>query len=304
MFLALIAVLLLALPARAEAPPIRMLHGLEVVRLDPHRLNVLRGSAADNAARATIQIPRTLTADIRVRGVLGRDDVATPADAARFATDMVPDRAMPNGYRTTYAEGHRHAGAPLRGWYYPVYLGREPDAAGRAGGSLMLTRQVSSMRADRPGDARAPSDFPLRRHAPIAFFYEPEEGFRPMTCQGWPQPYCIWTLGGTRDAYALLADGRSTQWSAVSAEDWVPDTGRLLRVQAVIRSTGGRGGAWIKPLPTFPGDLLLGWVNGPGEVSVTFADLATTSAEHFVYRVEGDVSLSLYAIGFSILQPF
>lgn len=301
---------LLAAPAvaRAQSPalvspnvPWRHISGLEVMRLDAHRLYVVRGAAADNEGRVLIEVARQINIDIREIGALGRDDVATEVDVRRFGSQLAADASMPHGYRATYAAGHRWAGRPIEGWYYPVYLGSE--GGGRRAGSAMVTRQLSSMRVDGAGNARAPAGFPVRRHAPMAFFYEPETGFRPMTCAAWPQPICNWTHGGTRAAYALLVDGASTQWQMVEAGNWIPETGRLLRLQAVLRSNGGRGGAYAKPLPQRQDDLLLGWVNQPGDRAVNFFELATTSREQFVYRVDEGVTLSLYAMGFALLQP-
>jgi hypothetical protein len=309
---AVLALLMLALPVAAlpvaaqpvGPPPFRHISGLEIMRLDAHRLYVARGAAADNAARTFIEVARPLTVDIRQIGALGRDDVATPADVAQPGAALEPDAAMPNGFRARYAADHPLAGRPLRGWYYPVYLGTDTATPRRADGSAMLTRQLSSMRDDRPGDARAPEPFTTRRHAPMAFFYDPQAGFRPMTCQGWPQPACLWTNGGTRSAYALIENATATTWERVSAADWLPDSGRILRLQAVLRSVDGVGGAWAKPLAHRPDALLLGWVNRPGDVDVAFFELATTSREEFVYRVDPGVTLSIYAIGFALLQPF
>lgn len=294
------------LPARAlgrdlgDAPPWRYLSGLEAAVLDAHHVYVVRGAAADNEGRALIEVARRLVVDVRALGDLGRDDVATAADVERYAGELAPDASTPHGFRATYAEGHRFAGRPLQGWYFPVYLGVEGGS--RRGGSAMLTRQLSSMRADGPGYARPPAGYALRRHAPMAFYYNPESGFRPMSCYGWPQPMCNWTMGGTRPEYAMLSNGVSTQWRTVSAAEWIPETGRILRLQAVLRGERA-GGAYVKPLANRPDDLLVGWVRGAGDVHIAFFDTVTTSREEFVYRVDEGVSLSLYARGFAQLQP-
>lgn len=300
---ALLALLSTPSLARAQQPtvPARLISGLEVMRLDAQRLIVFRGSAADNAGRVLIEIPRQVIVDIREVGALGRDDVATALDVRRFGDQLVPDGAMPHGFRATYAAGHRLAGRPIPGWYHIVYLGGSAEE--RPYGSALLTRQLSSMRADGPGHARPPPGYGARRHAPIAYFYDVEAGFRPMICASWPQPICIWTNGGTRPDYRLLAEGRSTQWQLVDAADWLPETGRILRLQAVLQSTGGTGGAYVKPLQNRADDLLLGWVNRHGDRAVSFFELVTTSREQFVYRVDEGVTLSLYATGFAMLQP-
>lgn len=301
----IIMLLAQAAPAHAQfsaGPPWRYLSGMEVMRLDAQRVYVVRGAAADNEGRVLIEVARRLVVDIRNLGALGRDDVATAVDVAKHSAELVPDTAMPHGYRATYAPGHQFAGMPLRGWYYPVYLGSS-TGGNRNDGSAMLTRQLSSMRADGPGNARAPEGFSARRHAPMTFYYDPQAGFRPMTCYGWPQPACNWTNGGTRPAYALLQNGIASDWTKVSASEWIPDTGRILRLQAVLRSTGGRGGAYVKPLAYRDDATMIGWVNAPNDVHISFFETATTSLEEFVYRVDDGVTLSLYATGYALLQP-
>ena len=107
----------------------------------------------------------------------------------------------------------------------------------------------------------------------------------------------VYTYLGVRD----LLDGSATGWERVAARDWIPDSGRILRLQAVLRGVDGRGGAYVKPLPQRDDDLLVGWVNRPDDLHVSFFEVATTSREEFVYRVDPGVTLSLYAVGFAVL---
>lgn len=286
-------------PDSRAAWPLRMINGMESIRADAFRVAVYRGSATENAGRALIQIPRTLTIDIRTVGVLGRDDVATVEDAAGRSGDLVADATMPNGYRATYRAGHRFAGLPIAGWYHVVYLARRGQT-----GTVMLTRQQSSMRLDRPGDARPPADFIYRRLSPAVHYFDPETGFRPMICYGWPKPACNWTrLGPDRDLQ-VLQNGASTEIAEIDATAWVPPTGRILKLQAVVSSAGGTGGAYLKSLPNYPGEFLVGHVAKPDGRAVSFVEIATNSRGKIHYRLDPGVRLDLYAMGFTMLQPF
>jgi hypothetical protein len=284
--------------AQAGRFPLRMINGMESVRFDAFRVVVYRGSATDNTGRGLIQLPKTLTIDIRNTGVLGRDDVATPDDVAQDKSRLVADAAQPNGYRAVYAPGHMHAGLPLAGWYHVVYM-----SADKLAGTVMLTRQQSVMRTDRPGDARPPAGYTYRRLSPAVHYFDPAIGFRPMVCAGWPKPTCNWTRLTADSNFRVLNRGTSTTPALVDATSWVPPTGRLLKLQAVVTSTGGSGGAYLRTLANAQGELLIGHANTGGR-AVTFFEVTPNSKGTFAYRVDEGVTLDLYAVGFTMLQPF
>lgn len=277
-----------------DAPPYRYMSGLEVLRLDRDRLRVSRGSAADNTGRGMIQIADAVTLDIRTVGPGGRDDVATPDDRERNAQLLTPDPAAPNGARAS------RGGAPAEGWYHVVYLG-DPQT-GEA--SAIMTRQISSMRLDRPGDARPPARFTLRRHAPVAYFYDAKDGFRPQVCYGWPLPMCVYTSAGVKPAFALARDLVAPKWTVLQADRFIPDTGRILRVQAVVTGVSGAGAAFARTLPNREGDVFLGRARGADDVQTLIFEIAVNSKETFSVRTEPGVSLSLYAVGFAMAQTY
>jgi hypothetical protein len=280
--------------------PFRMLNGMETMRADPYRIAVYRGSATDNAGVGIIQIPRTTFIDIRKTGVLGRDDVATPQDVLSRASELEPDDTVPNGYRARYRSGSPLEGKPISGWYHVLYLG----SSGGEPGTAMLTRQFSSMRLDRPGDARPPPQYVLRRHSPAAHYFDPVTGFRPMVCTAWPQPICRYTILSSIDQFRMLRNGVETKPAMVDAQEWMPPGARILYVRAVITARNGIGGAYLKSLRASAGELEIGYVNRPDDKVIAFVEIATNSRHQLGYRVDDGVSLDLYAVGFSMLQPF
>jgi hypothetical protein len=215
----------------------RAIHGLETMRRDATRIEVYRGTATDNTGKSSISLPRGVQLDITKIGAQGRDDVATREDVAKNAGLLMPDSAMPNGYRASLPNGK-----PLQGWYHVLYLA---NAEGQ--GSAMLTRQLSSQRLDRAGDARPPQEFNLRRHSPAVHFYDGQKGFRPMICMAWPNPVCDWTRLDKNEKF-LIYSGSSTRVQAIDVSDWVPPTGRILKMQVIVTSEGGVGGAYVKSL--------------------------------------------------------
>lgn len=286
--------------ARSAEPayPARMLNGLETARLDETKITVVRGSATDNTGRYLITIDRTLTADIMTVGEFGRDDKPTPEDLAERRDVLQPDAAAPTGYRARYREGHAMAGKPLSGWYTPVYAA---DADGNP--AIFLTRQQSSQRNDREGDAAIPNAFRARRNAPIAFYYDAETGFRPMTCYGWPKPFCVWTRIPPYERGLTIAKSTApATLKAVDARTFVPPTGRLLRLQIIVRGDRGAGSVRLYTLPRGEG-LLAGHVNQKGDVSLNTFDLALTSDGTFYYTADDGLSVEMTALGFSMLQP-
>ena len=286
-------------PGREPIFPLRMINGMETIRADAFRIAVYRGSATDNTGQALIQNPRSLTIDIRSTGPLGRDNVATPEDVEKFSGVMERDAGMPNAYRALYRAGQVHAGLPLAGWYHVLYLsGPGLDT------SAMLTRQVSSMRLDRPGDARPPAKYIHRRLSPAVHYFDPVIGFRPMICVAWPQPSCNWSRLNENAYFQILSNGRSTSINEIDASAWVPPTGRILKLQAVVTSVGGQGGAYLKSLARMPGEIQVGSVQRNSAPHISFLEIATTSRRIISYRVDPGIKLDLYAMGFTMLQPF
>jgi hypothetical protein len=286
-----LAFLLIFSPALAQEP-LRAISGLETMRRDATRIEVYRGTATDNTGNGKISLPRGAQLDVAKIGFLGRDDVATKEDVEKFREQLMPDSAMPNGYRASMPNGK-----PLQGWYHVLYLANE-----KGQGGAMLTRQLSSQRLDRAGDARPPSDFILRRHSPAVHYYDGQKGFRPMVCMAWPNPVCDWTRLEKQEKFLIHA-GESTRVQVIDVSDWVPPTGRILKMQVVVKSEGGVGGAYIKSLARSQGEVLVGHVNKAGDKSVNFVELATTSKRQIAFRTDKGVTLEIYAVGFSMLQP-
>ena len=300
---------LAAHPTVAQEVYPRYLHGLEIERLDAHTLRAYRGSAAGNAARRMLVVRRNADADIRRVGIGGRDDsptatdVETLGDALAFGWD---------GPRATYGEYERHAGEPLRGWYTPVYVGR--PGRSRAGGepveaSLILTRHVSSMRANAPYRLALPEGYTVRRTAPIAYFYDPVTGFRPMRCYGWPLPFCVWTRGGGRVPAlreGMVGTGKPVE---IDAGEFVPPTGRLLRLLIVARWSEGEGDAnglaTVRVLSLLrDGDgTPVVVLSNPGAAGTGTIEFPTTSARRFHIVVPRGVTVDLLPLGFSMAQP-
>lgn len=284
--------------ARAPSPPPtlpwRYQSGLEILRLDRDRLQVSRGSAVDNANAGLIQVKDPIVLDIRKVGPGGRDDVASPDDLDHRSALLTKDSGAPNGYRASID------GAPAEGWYHIVYLG-DPDTGEP---SAILTRQISSMRLDRPSDARPPARFGLRRHAPLAYYYDAKEGFRPQVCYGWPMPMCVFTSAGTKPAFAVVQNFANTRWTVVSLERFMPDTARIVRLQAVVTGVSAGGAAYARTLPQRPGDVFLGQARGAGDVQTLIFEIASNSKETIAVKTDPGVSLSLYAVGFAMAQTY
>ncbi|MDK9696784.1 MAG: hypothetical protein OEL76_10350 [Siculibacillus sp.] len=280
-------------PSTADLP-LRHIAGLEILRTGRDTLVVSRGSAVDNTGRSLIRIERLLTLDIGRIGAGGRDDVATPVDAARRAEGFTVDPTMPNGLRASVE------GRPASGWYHVVYL-RDPVSGID---SAILTRQLSSTRADRPGDARPPPGFTLRRHAPVAYHYDARTGFRPQVCYGWPQPMCVFTSAGTRPEFAVVEDLRSADWTRVRLERFMPETARIVRLQAVVTGVESGGAAMVRTLAQREGDVLLGRARGPGDVQTLIFEIATNSEETIAVRTDPGVKVSLFAVGFAMAQTY
>ena len=274
--------------------PARYMSGLEVLRLDREKLRVSRGSAVDNQGKGLIQIIDPVVLDIRTVGPGGRDDVPTPDDLTRIPDRLTPDGQAPNGARAS------RNNAPLEGWYHIVYLG---DPATNES-SAILTRQISSMRLDRPGDARPPSRFDWRRHAPVAYYYDAKTGWRPQVCYGWPMPMCVYTSAGIKPEFAVVERFTKPTWTVVSLEKFMPDTARVVRLQAVVTGETGAGGAYARTLPQRPGDVFLGKARGPGDVQTLIFEITTNSKETIALKVDPGVSLSVYAVGFAMAQTY
>jgi hypothetical protein len=282
--------------ATAHLPdvPYRYISGLEVLRLDHDRLRVSRGSCADNGGRGIIEIDDAVILDIRKIGPGGRDDVASPADAADPGPGLTPDASALNGFRP------EHDGVPAPGWYHIVYLG-DPQSSESA---AILTRQISSMRLDRPGDARPPPNFSLRRHAPVAYYYDAKEGFRPQVCYGWPMPMCVYTSAGVKPQFAVTQNLSAPGWTVIQLSRFMPDTSRIIRLQAVVRGVSGGGAAYARTLPQRPGDVFLGRARGRDDVQTLIFEIASNSKETIAVKTEPGVTLSLYAVGFAMAQTY
>lgn len=283
----------------AGGAAIRLLSGLETVRYDANKIIVYRGSAADNAARSVMQVERSLILDITKVGPGGRDDAATERDVEIYGNRLATDAERPSGVAARLRSGPE-AGRPLPGWYYVVLL---QDEARAHPPTAILTRQQTSIRRDRRGDAHVPEQYALRRHLPIAFYYGAESGFRPMTCYGWPKPVCDWTRSEKREHYRIVGDLASVKSRAVDASEWLPGYGRILRLEVVTRSVGGRGGSYVQTRVGPGGEFMAGYVNNGGDVSVVHLELATASNRTFAVRTDPGVVVDIYAVGFTIAQP-
>ncbi|MCI4662845.1 MAG: hypothetical protein MRY63_13620 [Neomegalonema sp.] len=284
--------------AREYPYPPRMIAGLQLIRKSDHVIWFGPGSATDWTSRHLINFQRGGEIDIRRIGPGGRDNVASPLDLGRLAGQMKPDPGAPNGFAGEYADGHALAGKPLAGWYYPVVM-LDPDKREVA---AMLTRQESSLRFDRKTDAQPPHRFTARRHLPMAFYYDPIEGFRPAYCYGWPSPVCIWTNAGTQPDYAVLDQGQARDWTLIDLTDWMPQSARMVRLQAVVSGTA-RGGAYVDSLKSARGARMIGWLNNPGDVEIMTFEIGTNSRETIVYRTDPGVELTLYAVGWVETMP-
>jgi hypothetical protein len=302
------ASLLLERPAQAsprcaqgeeDGYPYRMLNGLDTQRVDAEHLVVYPGSAVDNTGCALLNVYRSLTVNISAKGLGGRDDVLTPRDMEATKANTPRSAANPKQTGATYYDG-AFVGKPLAGWYY-VVLAREENPSAPV--SAILTRQQSSQRTDQAGSAGVPQGFIYRRHLPIAYYFDPATGFRPMNCYGWPKPFCEWTRVLPRENYLIAKGVSSTTPQTIDASDWVPGYGRMLRMEIVLRANGQGGGAYISTLGRSDGEFLAGYVNHHGDRSVMQVEIAATSRETFSIRTDPGVTADIYAIGFSIAQP-
>ncbi len=281
--------------ARAASQlPWRHLSGLEVLRLNGKTLIVSRGSAVDNAGSGWIHVVRPFRLQIDKLGEGGRDDVATPEDIRRKTIALTSDPAAPNGFRAS------RAGVPAEGWYHIVYMA-DPQTGES---SAMLTRQISSTRTDRPGDARVPSRFSLRRHAPVAYYYDSKTGFRPMVCYGWPMPMCVYTSAGIQSSFAVVEEMVAPEWTVIQLEKFMPDTARIIRLQAIVTGVSSGGAAWARTLAHRPGSVLMGTVRSPGDRQTLIFEIATNSRETIAIKTDPGVKVSLYAVGFAMAQTF
>lgn len=268
--------------------PLRLISGAETMRKDATHIVVYRGSVADNSGTALLDVERNIEADIEAIGPGGRDDTPTADDTARYGTRL----------RGTGA----YAGKPLSGWYH-VALIQDP-ASGDGRPQAILTRQSSSMRTEGEGYLRVEPRFTLRRILPAAHYYDAQTGFRPMICYGDTHPFCVWSRLTDTEGFAVAKAVQSDTWKEIDASEWVPPTGRILRLEAVVRSVGGVGGAYVQSQAGRPGFLRAGYVNRDGDVSVMTLEVATTSKRMIGVRTDPGVSVDLYAVGFSLLQPF
>jgi hypothetical protein len=296
-----------ASPAAAQQPerrlavhtyPIRMLNGLETMRLDATKITAYRGSATDNTGKFLLVAERSITADIMIHGVGGRDGRAT-------ADDLKEAQATGTaiGPHATYAD-QRFASVPLAGWYIPVYVGRSADRneAGQVPAQLILTRMQSSQVVNTPDTLAIAPEFDVRRSSPSAHYFDPASGFRPMICHGWPKAFCVWTI--VQDGPLFIQRGLqgTGELVEVDASDFVPPTGRILRLQITVRSTGGQGTVSVQTGGSGAG-LDVATVTRAGEVARTVIELSPTSKRRFRLRAPKGVAVDLVALGFSMLQP-
>ncbi len=276
--------------------PFRMLNGLETQRLDANQLIIYPGSAVDNTGCEILNVYRKITVNIETTGVGGRDDVATPKDVEEM---LAGPRDKSERASATYVRG-QFVGKPLAGWYY-VVLARELNPTTPV--TAVLTRQQSSQRTDGQGSAGVPASYIYRRHLPIAYRYEPDTGFRPMVCYGWPKSVCDWTRLLPASHYLIAKGVSGTTAQTIDASKWVPGFGRILRMEIILRANKQGGGAYISTLGRSDGEFLAGYVNRPGDLSVMQLELATTSKQTFSIRTDAGITADIYAVGFSIEQP-
>lgn len=276
--------------------PFRMLNGLEGQRVDATHLAVYPGSAVDNTGCALLNVYRTITVDIDSQGPGGRDDVRTPQDIAANVGIVGVDAGRAGA---SYPNGP-FRGKALAGWYY-IVLAREADATAPV--TAVLTRQQSSQRTDQPGSAGLPESYVFRRHLPIAYYYDPATGFRPVNCYGWPKSFCEWTRVYSPDNYLIARGVSALKSQAIDASAWVPGYGRMLRMEIVLHGNGQAGGAYVSTLGRSDGEFFAGHVNKNGDTSVMQVEIAATSKATFSIRTDPGVTADIYAVGFSIAQP-
>ncbi|MET2832175.1 hypothetical protein [Mesorhizobium shangrilense] len=278
--------------------PLRMLNGMETMRLDADRIGAYRGSATDNSGRFLLYTERSIIADILKVGPGGRDNALTREDLAQHENET-------DGLNAVYAVGQRFSGLPLAGWYTPVYIGKSKEGKNglEATAQLILTRHQSSQRINRPDSLNIDPTFDARRSAPIAYYFDPATGFRPMICKGWPQPFCIWTRTNYGPLYVAREIVGDDTLLDIDATDMVPPTGRLLRLQVSATSTGGTGDVMIMTLPRESSGLNVVTVARQGDVVRAEIEFSVNSQRHFTMRVPRGVRVDLIALGFSMLQP-
>ncbi|MBP2460150.1 MULTISPECIES: hypothetical protein [unclassified Rhizobium] len=284
---------------RSKQPtyPVRMLHGLETQRFDDNTLVIYPGSAVDNTGCAILNVYRSIKVDIDRTGIGGRDNVVTPNDV-RAGKDALQTNGF-GGFNASYANG-TFAGKPLGGWYYIVLAKERGEGASV---EAILTRQQSSQRTDGAGSAGVPENFPYRRTLPISFYYDPQSGFRPMYCYGWPKSVCNWTRIKPSERYLIARSESATTPQTIDASKWVPGYGRILRLEIVLHAADQGGGAYVSTLVGTGGEFKAGYVNRAGDRSVLQLELATTSKQTFVIRTDPGVIAEIFAVGFSIEQP-
>lgn len=279
--------------------PVRMLNGLETQRLDDDTLVIYPGSATDNTGCQLLNVYRTIKVDINKLGVGGRDDVATPNDLNSMKGALRAKGDGSGGFSASYSGG-AFSGRPLGGWYY-IVLAKEQDQYAPV--SAILTRQQSSQRIGGPGSAGVPENFPYRRTLPISYYFDPQSGFRPMYCYGWPKSICDWTRVEPSEHYLIAQGVSATEPRTIDASKWVPGYGRILRMEIVLRADTQGGGAYVSTLERTGGEFRAGYVNRVGDLSVVHLELATTSKHTFVIRTDPGVTADIFAVGFSIEQP-
>jgi hypothetical protein len=281
--------------------PPRMLNGLETIRQDADTITAYRGSAVDNTAMFMLFAERSIQANIMRVGPGGRDDSPTPEDIA----ERLPDLALSHDRRlsATYRQGHPWSGRPLAGWYTPVYVGRA-DGSGYAPAQLILTRHQSSQRVNGADTLAIDEGFNARRNAPIAHYYDPATGFRPMICKGWPQPYCVWTRTDAGPLYIRRGHRGTGQLMEIDAREFVPPTGRLLRMQIVARGASRTGpGAEVSlfTVPRANAGLSVARARPDGDRQTV--EFSLTSRGRFHILIPDGVEVDMVALGFSMLQP-
>lgn len=278
--------------------PLRMLNGMETMRLDAHRIGAYRGSATDNSGKFLLYTKRSITADIMKVGPGGRDNALT-------REDLVQHQQKTDGLNAVYPVGHKFSGLPLSGWYTPVYIGKsEKGKKGRdVPAELILTRHQSSQKINDADSLNVDPAFDSRRSAPIAYYFDPATGFRPMICKGWPQPFCIWTRTNNGPLYVARDVVGDDTLVDIDATDMVPPTGRLLRLQVSATSSGGTGDVMIMTLPRQSSGLNVVTVARQGDVVHSEIEFSVNSQRHFTMRVPRGVRVDLIALGFSMLQP-
>jgi hypothetical protein len=171
--------------------------------------------------------------------------------------------------------------------------------------SAVLSQTVSSMRINTSKHVSVDPRFVLRRNLPSAFFFDPKSGFRPMICYGHPQPFCLWSHQGLDADELSIFSGELKKGSVrLDASDFVPPTGRILRMALNIENHGASTAiVSLKPTATIGLAAPVAAVPPQGMVIVAEASTATSSTRQFVIETTEPVSVHLHALGFSILQP-